>query len=100
MCQMIDETEENSGDEKVREWNQIGLNGKRKATNQMKNKNNHNQDVERNEQQRPVSILQTGNNYQSRKQRGSIMFESGIGGKGGRRSMNQGTNQHTKGTTN
>ena len=101
---MVDEIEGNSEEEEEGEWNKIGPNGNRKATNQRKNKNNknnsHNQNVERNEQQGPVSILQTGNNYQSRQQRGSIAFESGQGGKGGRGSMNQSTNQHTKGNTN
>ena len=102
---MIDETEGNSGKVEEREWNKIGPN-KRKAANQRKNKNNknnhHNRDVEKNEQQGPVSILQTGNNYQSRQQRGSIMFESGRG-RGERRrrkgSTNQSTNQHTKSNT-
>ena len=102
---MIDEPEGNSGDEEGGEWNKIGPNSKRKATNQRKHKNNknnnnnHNQDVEMNEQQGPVSILRRGNNYQSRQQRGSITFESGKEGREGRGSTNQNTNQHTKGNT-
>ena len=79
---MIDETEGNGGKVEEGEWNKIDWN-KRKATNQSKNKNNknnhHNQDVERNEQQGLVSILQTGNNYQPRQQKGSITFEGGRG---------------------
>ena len=55
---------------------EIGLNSKRKATNKRNNNNNnnsnHNKVVEMNEQQGPVGILRTCNNYKSTQQSVSI----------------------------
>ena len=110
---MIDKVDGESEEEEEGEWNEIGPNGKRKATpwdNNSKNKrnnnnnsnSNHNKNMEMNKQQGPVGITQTRNNHQSRQQRVSIVDEriairSGRGGRGYRK---QRTNKHTKGNKN
>ena len=71
---MTDEADGEGEDDEEGEQNEIGLNGKRKATprdtnskNKRNNNNNctsnHNKDVEMKEQQEPVCILLTSNNH-------------------------------------